>query len=114
MHQAISVVTQLVRTNAVLAIVTILLAGCIFLPQTATHYNAECDIDERKMTLEAQQVASLVNCANDGCVAILVAAGVVSAATAVVSGSVVVVGNVVYWLEEKGQCWRVKPKSEGS
>jgi len=33
-----------------------------------------------------------------------VLAGAVSAASFVVSGSVVVVGEVVYWLEAKGRC----------
>jgi hypothetical protein len=37
-------------------------------------------------------------------VALLVAAGVVAAASAVVSGSIAVVGNVVYWIEQQGQC----------
>lgn len=97
--------------RAITAIVTatVLLAGCIFLPQTSSVYNAECEIYERKMTLEAHQVGALGGCHNEGCVALLVVAGVVSATTAVVSGSVVVVGNVVYWLEEKGQCMNRKP-----
>jgi hypothetical protein len=30
--------------------------------------------------------------------------GVVAVASAVVSGSIAVVGNVVYWLERQGQC----------
>lgn len=81
-----------------------LLAGCVYLPHTATAYDENCEIFERKMTLESYQVASIGGCRNEGCVALLAAAGVVSATTAVVSGSVVVVGNVVYWLEEKGQC----------
>jgi hypothetical protein len=45
-------------------------------------------------------------------VAGLVAAGVVSAASAVVTGSVVVVGNVVNWLEKQGQCLNPAPKAD--
>jgi hypothetical protein len=33
-----------------------------------------------------------------------VAVGAVAAASVVVSGSIVVVGNVVYWLEKQGKC----------
>lgn len=99
------------RVNAAIAIVALSLAGCIYLPHTATHYDADCEIDQRRMTLEAHQVASAAGCRNEGCAALLVAAGAVSAATAVVSGSVVVVGNVVYWLEEKGQCLNRKRKA---
>lgn len=64
------------------------------------------------MTLEAYQVASIGGCSNDGCVALLAAAGVVSAASAVVSGSVVVTGNVVYWVEKKGRCVGRKEDAE--
>ncbi len=56
--------------------------------------------------MQPQQVAALGGCANEGCVALLVAAGAVTAASAVVSGSIVVAGNVVYWFEKQGQCAR--------
>lgn len=96
----------------VLLVLLPLVAGCVFLPHTAAVYDSDCEIYEKKMTLEAYQVGTLAGCRNEGCVALLVAAGVVSAATAVVSGSVVVVGNVVYWLEAKGQCMNQKRKAE--
>lgn len=92
------------RAATVIAISAAAVAGCVYLPHTSHHYNADCEIDEKHMTLEQYQVASLAGCANEGCVALLAAAGVVSAASAVVSGSVVVTGNVVYWLEKKGGC----------
>jgi hypothetical protein len=37
---------------------------------------------------------------------LLVATGVVAATSAVVSGSIAVVGNVVYWFERQGQCFK--------
>ena len=86
------------------AMSAVFISGCIYLPQTTTTYNKECQLDERHMTLAGGHVAEIAGCSNEGCAALLVAAGVVSAATAVVSGSVVVAGNVVYWLEKKGQC----------
>lgn len=102
----------MLRATFANAIAASWLAGCVFLPHTATTYDADCEIYQRKMTLEAHQVASIAGCSNEGCVALLAAAGVISAATAVVSGSVVVVGNVAYWLEEKGQCMKRKQKPE--
>ena len=60
------------------------------------------------MTLQSYQVATIAGCSNEGCVALLAAAGVVSATSAVVSGSVVLTGNVVYWLEKKGACLHQK------
>jgi hypothetical protein len=92
----------------VMALTAILMTGCVYLPHTTAAYDKDCGAETKSMTLEAHQVASLGQCSNEGCVAWLVAAGVVGAATAVVSGSVVVAGNVVYWVEEKRQCLKLK------
>ncbi|MCF8151950.1 MAG: hypothetical protein K9K30_08900 [Burkholderiaceae bacterium] len=81
-----------------------LLAGCVYLPETTSRYNPDCGTQERSMTMQAHQVGTLMGCRDESCVAGLVLAGVVSAASAVVTGSVVVVGNVVYWFERQGQC----------
>ncbi len=80
------------------------LAGCIYVPYTTTVYDPDCRILARRMIMQPQQVAALGGCANEGCVALLVAAGAATAASAVVSGSIVVAGNVVYWFEKQGQC----------
>ena len=34
----------------------------------------------------------------------LASAGLVTAASAVVSGSIALVGNVIYWFEKQGRC----------
>lgn len=82
----------------------LMMAGCVYVPHTTTYYNSECGSYERRMTLEVQQVGAFVGCHNEGCVELLVLAGAVTAASAVVSGSVVVVGKAVYWLEKQGRC----------
>jgi len=85
-------------------VIAALLAACVVVPRTDSVYDAHCKVLRRQMTLEVQQIGAFGGCANDGCVALLVAAGVVAAASAVVSGSIAVVGNVVYWIEQQGQC----------
>ena len=91
-----------------------LLSGCVYLPETSVRYDPKCGVYERKMTMQPYQVGTLMGCRDEGCVAGLVAAGVVSAASAVVTGSVVVVGNVVNWLEKQGQCLNPPPKPDSS
>ena len=39
----------------------------------------------------------------------MVSAGATAAASAIVSGSIVIVGNVVYWFEKQGRCLRETP-----
>lgn len=84
----------------------LLLAGCIVLPQTEVVYDPECQMHTRQVTLQAAYIGGFQRCAGDGCVAMLAAAGLVTAASAVVSGSIAIVGNVVYWMERQGRCLR--------
>jgi hypothetical protein len=81
-----------------------LLQGCVVLPRTDTVYDAQCQVMRRQMTLEVQQIGAFGGCANEGCAMLLAASGVVAVASTVVSGSIAVVGNVVYWIERQGQC----------
>lgn len=67
-------------------------------------YDPDCRIHARHMVLDQQQVGAIGACRNEGCLVALVAFGAVSAATAVVSGSIVVVGNVAYWFEKRSNC----------
>jgi hypothetical protein len=89
---------------AALAACLLLSGGCVYLPRTTTIYDEKCKILRHHMTLEVHQAATIAGCSNEACAAALVLFGAVTAATAVVSGSVVAVGNVVYWLEKQGQC----------
>jgi hypothetical protein len=81
-----------------------LLAGCIVVPRTVASYDARCHVVTRHMTVEAVQVAAIQNCTNQGCTSLLVAGIASVAVTAIVSGSIAVVGNMVYWAEERGDC----------
>ena len=82
------------------------LAGCIVLPQTEIVYDPDCKMHTRQVTLQAAYIGGFQRCAGDGCVAMLAAAGFVTAASLVVSGSIAIVGNVVYWAERQGRCLR--------
>lgn len=87
-----------------------LLAGCMVVPRTTSTYDPECQVVERRVTLQAQQVAVIGGCRHNAeCGGLLAFYGLVAVGSAVVSGSVAVVGNVVYWLEEQAQCLRPKP-----
>jgi hypothetical protein len=85
------------------------LSACVVVPRTIARYDAECHIVARYMTLQPVQVASIGGCSNDGCVALVAMAGATAAASTIISGSIAVAGNVVYWLERQGQCARSGP-----
>ena len=81
-------------------------SACIVVPQTRDVYDSDCKTTTRQVTLEAAYIGGFQRCAGDGCVAMLAAAGFVTAASVVVSGSIAVVGNAVYWLERRERCAR--------
>ena len=85
-------------------IISVLLAGCVYIPRTTTVYDKDCDIEAKSMTMDLYQIGALGSCQGNQCAQILVGAGAVAAASAVISGSIVVAGNVVYWFEKEGRC----------
>jgi len=87
------------------ALLAALLQGCVYLPHTATVYDEKCNVHYREMSLQPYQVAQFAgSCNHQDCAYLLVALGAVSAASVIVSGSIVVAGNLVYWFEKHGQC----------
>lgn len=86
------------------ALASLALQGCVYLPRTITLPDPQCHGLHKQMILEGTQVAAIQGCINNGCVALVAAAGIVTATTAIVSGSIVIVGNVVYWIERQANC----------
>lgn len=85
------------------------LQGCVYVPRTTQVFDPECQRVSNHMVLQEVQVAAIHNCANEACIALIVGAGIVTAASVVISGPIVVAGNVAYWFEKKAQCQRVQP-----
>lgn len=83
------------------------LQACIVVPRTVTTQEPDCAVLSRRVELEAVAIENLGHCRNNAeCSGLLVVAGVTAVASAVVSGSIAIVGNIVYWTERKGQCLR--------
>lgn len=83
------------------------IAGCVFVPRQATSFNEDCQIVQRHLKLDVALLTDKppTNCSKkDDCVAMLALYAGLAAGSAVVSGSIVMVGNTVYWLEEQGRC----------
>lgn len=80
------------------------LAGCVVLPATLDTYDNECQVVSHHIVLQAVQIAQINGCANQGCAALVIAAAATAGASAIVSGSIMVVGNVGYWIERQANC----------
>ena len=85
----------------------LLASGCVVVPMTRDSYDDDCKVATHHMELTSVQLKEVVGCSGQTqffqpfCV--LGAVGLATVST-VVSGSVVVVGNVVYWTERKAAC----------
>jgi hypothetical protein len=87
-----------------LLIILTLPSGCAFYPQVAEHqsYSENCQMITRQLTLESQ-VLGAPEC-GDSAEACLVLYIGIPAASLVVSGSAVLAGNTLHWLEYHGRC----------
>jgi len=90
------------------------LQACVYLPSTFEVYDRECQVVARHMTLQEVQVGAIGGCQNQSCIALVVAVAATTAASVIVSGSIVIVGNIAYWMERQSTCHRTKQPFEGS
>jgi hypothetical protein len=66
------------------------------------------------VVLETEVIGAIGHCHNESCAVMLASMGIISAASAVMAGSVAIIGNIVYWAERKGgQCPADAPPGAG-
>lgn len=103
--------------NILLAFIVFLITSCVWVPKKSENqpYANDCKMVTKKYSLtpEVKKKYSACNVeefAKEGPIC-LVLAGVVASASAVVSGSLVLVGNTIHWSEYKLSCQTAKVKN---
>lgn len=101
------------KKSKIIAIIalSLFISSCVFYPKKIEYYDDHCNIVSRKLVLETEKMNG-TSCSGSNsndpesqiCLAYLAGIITLSAASAIVSGSLVVVGNTVYWLEKEGRC----------
>ena len=85
-----------------------LLTSCVVVPVTVVGYDADCRIVTHHMELKATRSDMTLRCSSNidspSCAQWLGEVVVTAAGSVIVSGSIVVVGNVIYWAEERVGC----------
>lgn len=83
-----------------------LLSSCVFVPKEVKRYDANCEVSYRQYELEYNpEFMSVGQCSGPGCLeSLLVGLGF----TTVISGTAVLVGNTLHWLEKEGRCILLK------
>lgn len=85
------------------------LTGCVYVfsPETVTHYDKDCKDVYRQMTLTVEQQRALpggIFCSGNDCLSMLAVIALITPVSAIVSSSIVVAGNTVFWIEKQGRC----------
>jgi hypothetical protein len=88
--------------------------SCV-VPRIVEYYDEDCRIVARQMEFHAEPGGNVGPCNTTAeCSARLASVGVISATSIIISGSIYVVGNVVYWLEKQGNCKRDKSQVDAA
>lgn len=89
-----------------------LTAGCIFTTEVVTRYDAACQIEVRQMVLTSQPFDFVLPhpCHDELCLYVLAGEALLVPVSAVISGSVLLIGNTVFWMEKHGRCADGKPQ----
>ena len=87
-----------------------LLSACVFFPKTSPNQydGGSCGTVTKKLRLEVKVKKKYSICSTrelkKSLGICLVLSGIAASATAVVSGSVVLLGNTIHWVEHKARC----------
>ena len=97
------------RAATAVLFASLLTSACVVVPVTAEGYDPQCGVTTHHVALQTVQLSAMYNCEHAGgeahvCAAMVLTSAGVLAASAIVSGSIMVVGNVAYWAEERAGC----------
>jgi len=98
-----------IRRLCLLLLGVVWLSGCVFYPKVhqQQNYAQQCPMVTRQLTLD-YDIINAFDCGDNADACLIIAVGA-PAATFVVSGSVVVIGNTLHWLEYQGLCKKRAP-----
>ncbi|RKZ91879.1 MAG: hypothetical protein DRR19_05970 [Candidatus Parabeggiatoa sp. nov. 1] len=85
-------------------LISFILTSCAITPKMATDIDDKrCNLITKKLELEMSEPLSL-NCSLNEIVLCLGIGALFTATTGIISGSIVLVGNTIHWLEKPGKC----------
>jgi hypothetical protein len=94
----------------VIALLATSVSACVVTPKKVASFDTKCMVSTQKIELTTEQVQIFndVDCITHSCKMELMGAAVSSAlittTSAIVSGSIALVGNTLYWAESQGKC----------
>lgn len=97
-------------SRSLLVFLSSTMCACMVVPKQVATYDKTCMVATRKIELTVEQVDNIrhVNCNNDYCyldiAEEITSSALVLTTSAIISGSIALAGNTLYWLERQGNC----------
>jgi len=102
---------NIIKSFMFLLMASFCLSGCVAFPKIEPDQSARCKVTTKELglysaSLEGDFIEGMLRHSHspDGGVSVLLGVGAIYSASFVVSGSVVLVGNTIDWLEQQGTC----------
>ena len=97
--------------SLLISFLTIFLCSCAVMPQFTEKFDEKCQTVQKKVELSIEQSGAFedLECSdNEDCKAVFLAeiigSVIVFPVSTIISGSIALIGNTIYWVEEYGQC----------
>ena len=83
-----------------------MLCACIYVPVVDESESAKCNTVTKSLSLDKidSEGAISMRCRKEECAVVLAGVATISAGSAIISGSIVLTGNTLHWLEYQGTC----------
>lgn len=99
------------RKLVTILILSCFVSGCVMVPKVDTSHAPQCELVTKKLTVTTK-TAGIDHILNDdrpnqdprAVVVILTGTGIVYSVSAIVSGSIMIAGNTIHWIEQEGTC----------
>lgn len=88
-------------------VLTCLLASCVFLPYKESVSPQRCDVYKARWSLAAEPLKEYIECygaGEDAGICMFSVGVVIPLGSLIISGSIVLIGNTLHWLERSGRC----------
>jgi hypothetical protein len=102
------------RATAAVLAASLLASACVVVPVTTTSFDPDCRVVTYHMELKMVELVKIQACSSNGCEIEVLAGLGVTAVSTIVSGSIVVIGNVAYWAEHRASCPVLAPEPAAS
>ena len=84
-----------------ISVIALMLSACAYYPKQVDVYDPDCKTKHKKLVLAKDESnMHIASCENEACIANLLTIPL----QALVAGSIVITGNIIYWFEKEGTC----------